>query len=316
MIEKVESERYIEKKEKLSFAKTLKRDKYLVYLFIPCFLYYLIFKYIPMFGIVIAFQDYSPYLGYFKSEWVGLQNFIDFFESIYFWRLIRNTLMLNVYDLLLGFPVPIIFALLLNEVTNQGIKRFVQTVSYLPHFISIVIVVGIMHSFLSPNSGIVNVLLNNMGKDTIDFWTESKWFRPLYIGSGIWQGFGWGSIIYLAAISGIDPNLYEAAEMDGARRIRKMIHITIPGIMPTIVILLILRLGNMMSVGFQKIILMYNGATYETADVISTYVYRKGIAGGEFSFATAVGLFNSVINLILIFAANTFSRKIGETSLW
>ena len=316
MIEKVESERYIEKKEKLSFAKTLKRDKYLVYLFIPCFLYYLIFKYIPMFGIVIAFQDYSPYLGYFKSEWVGLQNFIDFFESIYFWRLIRNTLMLNVYDLLLGFPVQIIFALLLNEVTNQGIKRFVQTVSYLPHFISIVIVVGIMHSFLSPNSGIVNVLLNNMGKDTIDFWTESKWFRPLYIGSGIWQGFGWGSIIYLAAISGIDPNLYEAAEMDGARRIRKMIHITIPGIMPTIVILLILRLGNMMSVGFQKIILMYNGATYETADVISTYVYRKGIAGGEFSFATAVGLFNSVINLILIFAANTFSRKIGETSLW
>jgi putative aldouronate transport system permease protein len=192
----------------------------------------------------------------------------------------------------------------------------VQTVSYLPHFISIVIVVGIMHSFLSPNSGIVNILLNNMGKDTIDFWTEPKWFRPLYIGSGIWQGFGWGSIIYLAAISGIDPNLYEAAEMDGARRIRKMIHITIPGIMPTIVILLILRLGNMMSVGFQKIILMYNGATYETADVISTYVYRKGIAGGEFSFATAVGLFNSVINLILIFAANTFSRKIGETSLW
>ena len=316
MIEKVEGKRYIEKKEKLGFAKVLKRDKYLVYLFIPCFLYYLIFKYIPMFGIVIAFQDYSPYLGYFKSEWVGVQNFIDFFESIYFWRLIRNTLVLNVYDLLLGFPVPIIFALLLNEVTNQGIKRFVQTVSYLPHFISIVIVVGIMHSFLSPNSGIVNILLNNMGKDTIDFWTEPKWFRPLYIGSGIWQGFGWGSIIYLAAISGIDPNLYEAAEMDGARRLRKMIHITIPGIMPTIVILLILRLGNMMSVGFQKIILMYNGATYETADVISTYVYRKGIAGGEFSFATAVGLFNSVINLILIFAANTFSRKIGETSLW
>lgn len=316
MIGKVDGERYIEKKEKLGFAKALKRDKYLVYLFIPCFLYYLIFKYIPMFGIVIAFQDYSPYLGYFKSEWVGLQNFIDFFESIYFWRLIRNTLLLNVYDLLLGFPVPIIFALLLNEVTNQGVKRFVQTVSYLPHFISIVIVVGIMHSFLSPNSGIVNILLNNMGKDTIDFWTEPKWFRPLYIGSGIWQGFGWGSIIYLAAISGIDPNLYEAAEMDGARRIRKMIHITIPGIMPTIVILLILRLGNMMSVGFQKIILMYNGATYETADVISTYVYRKGIAGGEFSFATAVGLFNSVINLILIFAANTFSRKIGETSLW
>jgi putative aldouronate transport system permease protein len=316
VIGKVDGERYIEKKEKLGFAKALKRDKYLVYLFIPCFLYYLIFKYIPMFGIVIAFQDYSPYLGYFKSEWVGLQNFIDFFESIYFWRLIRNTLLLNVYDLLLGFPVPIIFALLLNEVTNQGVKRFVQTVSYLPHFISIVIVVGIMHSFLSPNSGIVNILLNNMGKDTIDFWTEPKWFRPLYIGSGIWQGFGWGSIIYLAAISGIDPNLYEAAEMDGARRIRKMIHITIPGIMPTIVILLILRLGNMMSVGFQKIILMYNGATYETADVISTYVYRKGIAGGEFSFATAVGLFNSVINLILIFAANTFSRKIGETSLW
>ena len=316
MIGKVKGERYIQKKEKLGFAKALKRDKYLVYLFIPCFLYYLIFKYIPMFGIVIAFQDYSPYLGYFKSEWVGLQNFIDFFESIYFWRLIRNTLLLNVYDLLLGFPVPIIFALLLNEVTNQGVKRFVQTVSYLPHFISIVIVVGIMHSFLSPNSGIVNILLSNMGKDTIDFWTEPKWFRPLYIGSGIWQGFGWGSIIYLAAISGIDPNLYEAAEMDGARRIRKMIHITIPGIMPTIVILLILRLGNMMSVGFQKIILMYNGATYETADVISTYVYRKGIAGGEFSFATAVGLFNSVINLILIFAANTFSRKIGETSLW
>jgi putative aldouronate transport system permease protein len=269
-----------------------------------------------MFGVIIAFEDYSPYLGFFKSEWVGFGNFIEFFNSIYIWRLIRNTLLLNVYNLVFGFPVPIIFALLLNEVSHIGTKRFIQTVSYLPHFISTVIIVGIMYSFLSPNAGVVNVLLENLGMETVDFATESKWFRSLYVGSGIWQSFGWGSIVYLAAISGIDPCLYEAADMDGARRYQKIIHITIPSILPTIIILLILRIGNMMSIGFQKIILMYNAAIYETADVISTYVYRKGIAGGEFSFATAVGLFNSLINLVLLISANTFSRKVGETSLW
>ena len=306
----------VPKEKRKGFAKLFARDKYLLILFIPCFLYFIIFKYIPMFGVVIAFEDYTPYIGFIKSEWIGFQNFTEFFNSIYLWRLIRNTLLLNVFNLVIGFPIPIIFALLLNELKKLKFKRFVQTVSYLPHFISTVIIVGIMYSFLSPNSGIVNVMLKSLGREPINFANETSWFRPLYIGSDIWQSFGWGSIIYLAAISGIDPSLYEAAEMDGAKRLRKIIHITIPSILPTIIILLIMRVGRMMSVGFQKIILMYNPAIYETADVISTYVYRKGIQNGDFSFATAVDLFNGVINLILLISANTISKKLSETSLW
>ena len=215
-----------------------------------------------------------------------------------------------------GFPVPIIFALLLNEVKKVSYKRIVQTVSYLPHFISVVIIVGMMVNFLSPNEGIVNQLIKQTGREPVDFMSALRWFRPLYVGSGIWQSFGFSSIIYLAAIAGINPELYDAIEVDGGSRLQKIRFITLPSIAPTITILLILRVGRLMSVGFQKIILMYSPVIYEVADVISTYVYRRGIQEGEYGFATAVGFFNSVVNLILLVACNRLARKLSETSLW
>ena len=250
------------------------------------------------------------------KPWVGLKWFEQFFGSYFAGRLIRNVLLLNIYSLLWGFPLPILFALLLNEVKNGIFKRVVQTISYMPHFISVVVVVGMVFSFLSVNGGIVNVMLEHLGIEPINFMSEPKWFRTIYIASGVWQSFGWGSIIYLAALSGIDTEQYEAARIDGANRIQQIVHITIPGILPTVIILLILQCGRMMSVGYEKIILMYNTATYEVADVISTYVYRNGILGGEFSFSTAVDLFNNVCNCLLLVTINWISRKVSDISLW
>lgn len=234
---------------------------------------------------------------------------------MYFWRLIRNTLLLNVYDLIFGFPVSIILALLLNEIRKMMFKRFVQTISYLPHFISIVVVAGMMFDFLS-RDGLINQLLGFIGVEPIDFLKEAGWFRFIFVSSGIWQGVGWGSIIYLAAIANIDPTLYEAAKIDGASLWKQIFHITIPGIMPTIVIMLILNMGHLLSVGSEKVLLLYNPLTYETADVISTYVYRKGVLEASYSFTTAVGLFNSVISLILIVSANAVSKRVSENKLW
>lgn len=296
-------------------GKDLRRNKYIYIMVLPVVIYYLIFHYGPMYGVQIAFKNFNVTEGIWNSEWIGFKHFLEFFNGYYFWRLIRNTFLISFYELLFAFPAPILLALLLNELRKMWFKRVVQTVSYLPHFISVVVVVGMLVDFTSQN-GLFNQVLAVFGIDSIPFLQKSEWFRPLYVGSGIWQGIGWGSIIYLAAMSGINPELYEAAEIDGASRFRQMLHVTLPGITPIIIILFILQIGSMMSVGFEKIILMYNPLTYETADVISTYVYRKGILEASFSFSAAVGLFNAVINLTLLVLANRISARVSETSLW
>jgi putative aldouronate transport system permease protein len=293
----------------------LRRNRYVYLMLAPVIAYYLIFHYGPMYGAIIAFKDYSPAEGILGSPWIGLQNFQDFFGSVYILRLIRNTLAINVLDIIFGFPAPIILALLLNELTSQHFKRWVQTITYLPHFMSLVVVVGIMIDFLA-RGGLINNLLGFVGIPSTAFIQEAGWYWILYVGSSIWQSVGWGSIIYLAAIANVDPALYEAAVVDGANRWRQMWHITLPGIMPIIITLLILRIGMMMSVGYEKTILMYNPSTYDTADVISSYVYRKGVLGMDYGFSAAVGLFNSVINFAFLFAANRLSRRANQMSLW
>ncbi|AEE96864.1 ABC transporter permease [Mahella australiensis] len=296
-------------------AKDFVRNKYIYIMAIPVLAYYIIFQYGPMYGLMIAFKDFSPGKGIWGSPWVGFKHFESFFNGPYAWQLIRNTLLISIYSLLWGFPAPIILALLLNEVRNNTFKRTVQTITYLPHFISLVVVCGLIVDFTA-SDGVINDIIEMLGGQRTNFMMKPEWFRTIYIGSGIWQEIGWGSIIYLAAITNIDPQLYEAATIDGASRWRQTFHITIPGITPTIVILLILRLGGLMSVGHEKILLLYNPTTMETADVISTYVYRRGLLDFDYSFSTAVGLFNSLINFGLLVAANAISRKVSETSLW
>jgi putative aldouronate transport system permease protein len=296
--------------------KRVIRDKYMLLLLTPALIHLIIFKYIPMFGISVAFKDYSLFKGFWASEWVGLKYFEMFFANPDSWEIIRNTLLLGLYKLVFGFPAPIMLALLLNEVRNVIFKRFVQTVSYLPHFISTVVVAGMVTMFLSPTTGLINDLIQWLGYEPINFLQKASWFRTVYITSEVWQDLGWGSIIYLAALTTIDPQLYEAAEIDGAGRWKKMKHITIPGIAPAIAILLILNVGRILEIGFEKVFLLYNPATYETADIISTYVYRIGIVHGNFSFGTAVDIFMGIISLILVYSANYVSRKVGETSLW
>ncbi len=299
-----------------TLLKNIKRDKFLLFMIILPVSYYVIFHYIPMYGVIIAFKEFSPMKGILGSPWVGFKWFKEFFDSVFFFRLVRNVLLINLYSLFWSFPIPIIFALMLNELKDGLFKRVVQTVSYLPHFVSVVVIVGMIVNFLSPTDGLVNILIKNMGFKPINFMNETKWFRTIYISTGIWQSFGWNSIIYLAALSSIDPEQYDAAKIDGANRWKQILHITIPGILPTIIILLILQIGRMMSIGFEKINLMYNPATYEVSDVISTYVYRIGILGGEFSFAAAVGLFNSAINFILLLSVNKLSKKLTDIALW
>ena len=296
--------------------RSLYRSRYLYIMILPVLLYYIIFHYVPLYGAQIAFRDFNPFQGFWKSPWAGFKYFRQFFDSVYFSRLIGNTFAINIYDLIVGFPAPILLALMMNEIKSNSFKRTVQTIVYLPHFISTVVLAGMIISFLSPRSGIVNLIIKLFGGEPIHFLAEPGWFRSVYVWSGIWQGAGWGSIIYLAALTGIDPNLYEAAIVDGASRLDRLLHITIPCIIPTIIIMFILRMGSMFSVGYEKVMLLYNPITYETADVISTYVYRRGILGGEYSFSTAVELFNSAINFIMLFLFNRISRKISEVSLW
>ncbi len=293
----------------------LRHNRYVYLMLVPVVVYYLIFHYGPMYGAIIAFKDFSPAQGILGSPWIGLQNFQDFFGSVYLVRLLRNTLAINVLDIILGFPAPIILALLLNELTSQKFKRMVQTITYLPHFMSLVVVVGIIIDFLA-RDGLVNNLLAPFGVHPTPFMQEAGWYWILYVGSGIWQAVGWGSIIYLAAIATVDPTLYEAAVMDGANSWHQIWHITVPGILPMILTLLILRVGMMMSVGYEKTLLMYNPSTFDTADVISSYVYRKGVLGMDYSFTAAVGLFNSAINFAFLIAANRLSRRMSQTSLW
>ena len=290
------------------------RDIYMMAL--PVVLFYIIFCYIPMFGVIIAFKKYSIVDGIFGSEWVGLKYFKEFFGSIYFGRTMRNTLLISLYDLIFSFPAPIIFALLLNEIKLKRVKSVVQTVSYLPHFISLVVICGMIANFMS-SEGIITQFISMLGGKKMNYLGDARYFRTIYISSGIWQSIGWSSIIYLAALSGIDQEIYEAAEVDGAGRFGKMWHVTLPGIIPTIMILLIMRVGSLLSVGYEKIILLYNSGTLETADVISSYVYRQGLgAAARYDYSTAVGIFQSVINMILLIIANTISKVATESSLF
>lgn len=296
-------------------AKDFHRNKMIYLMLLPIVLYYALFYYAPMYGIQIAFKNFSPGRGILHSPWVGLEHFKAFWDSYYFGRIIRNTLLISFYDLLFAFPAPIVLALLFNELRSTRFKRLVQSITYLPHFISIVVVVGLLLDFLS-SDGLVNQWIEMLGGETIPFLQSPSWFRTLYVSSGIWQSIGWSSIIYLAAISGIDPTLYEAAKVDGAGRFRQMYHITLAGIMPTIVILLILRMGALLAVSDEKILLMYNPLTYSTADVIGTFVYRKGLVESNYSFSAAIGLIHSVLNFLLLVLANQFSKRLGGARLW
>lgn len=282
---------------------------------LPIVLYYVLFRYIPMFGTVMAFQKFNIAKGIFGSPWVGFQNFVTFFNSYYFARLLRNTFLISVTDLIFNFPAPIIFALLLNEVSTKWFKKTVQTISYMPYFVSIVVLCGLVIDFCQAGGVISNVASVLLG-ESVNLMSKPEYFRAIFVGSNIWQGLGYGSIVYIAALTSVDQELYEAAVIDGAGRWKQTIHITIPSIMPTIIILLILRMGSILDVGYEKVMLLYNPATYETADVISTFVYRKGFVDYDYSYSTAVGLFNSVINLILLTLTNYISRRAGEISLF
>lgn len=299
--------------------RRLRKDKALYLMLLPGLLFYIVFKYMPMYGVVIAFQDFSIGKGIWNSEWVGLKHFENFFlHNPYAWRVIRNTILISVYELLFSFPAPIVLALLLNELKSMMFKRVVQTISYMPHFLSTVVIVGMVVNFLSPSTGIINhFLMEVLGfEKPIMFLAEPGWFRTIFISSGIWSQIGWGTILYLAAIAGVDPTLYEAAKMDGANRWQQMRHITLVAMLPITVILLILNLGSLLEVGYQKVILLYNPAIYETADVINSFVYRRGLIGADFSFATAVGLFQSAVGFVLVFSANKLAGRFSSTSLW
>lgn len=306
-------------------SKTRERSKtwvnikrnYELYLFLlPIILIYLVFRYYPMYGVQIAFKDFSPSRGIWGSEWVGLQHFKDFFEAYNFWPIMENTLMLSFLSLICSFPVPIVIAIMLNQMLGKRYKKFIQTVIYAPHFISTVVLVGMLHVFLSPNSGIVNHIIAWFGGEPVLFMADEGWFRPLYILSGIWQETGFSTIIYLAALAGVNPELHEAAIVDGASKWKRVWYVDIPSILPTIIILLILALGNIMSIGFEKAFLMQSDLNYATSNIIPTYVYEMGIQKAQYSFSTAVGLFNSVINIILIVIVNRIAKKLTETSLW
>ncbi len=297
--------------------KMLKSSYPLLLMFVPVFIYYVCFRYIPLLGaLIISVKKYQPALGLMGSKWVGLDYFNQFTHSVFFWRLIRNTLAINFLQILLGFTAPIILALLLNEIGKRPFKRLVQSVTYLPNFISSVVVVGIVVVFLSPTTGVVNSIISKFGMEKINFLTEPSYFWIIYTLMVIWQTTGYSAIIYLASLTGINPELYEAAKIDGAGRWSQLWHITLPGISPTIVILLLMRLGSLLEVGYETIILLYNPSVYSTADVISTYVYRRGILNGDYSFASAVGFFQSIIGLILVITANKLAKKYTETSLW
>ncbi len=305
--------------DKLSFSYRLKSDfsrNYALYmLIIPVLVYYIIFAYKPMYGAVIAFQDFRPVQGVWGSEWVGLLHYERFFSNPDFVRIFRNTLTISISSIIFGFPAPIILALLFNELKNQKFKSVAQTISYLPHFISLVVACGLIKTFVNEGGLIYNIVVA-LGGPEKSLLSRAECFVPIYVLSGIWQEIGWGSIIYLAALSGIDQELYEAARIDGANKWKQVWHITLPGIMPTIIIMLILRLGSVMGVGYEKIILLYNSLIYETSDVISSYVYRVGLGSQQWSYSSAVGLLNSVINFIIVMTTNKISAKVSDTSLW
>nr|WP_308426209.1 ABC transporter permease subunit [Alicyclobacillus cellulosilyticus] len=296
--------------------KRIWKERWIYALFLPGFLYFIIFCYLPMWGVLMAFQNFQPYLGFWHSQWVGLQNFITFFSDPSFWQLFRNTFILAIYNIIFFFPATIIMALLLNEVRNAIFKRTVQTLVYIPHFLSWVVVVGICYMLLNPQDGLINDLLMRMGHAKIDFLESSAWFRPLIVLQMLWKETGWGTIIFLAALAGVNPELYEAATIDGAGRWRQLWHITLPSIRSVIIILLILRLGNFLNVGFEQIWLMLNPLNRDVGDVFDTYTWLVGLQQGQFSYATAVGLFKSVVGLVLVLGANWLAKRFGEEGVY
>lgn len=294
----------------------LKQDWQLYLMLLLPIIYYVLMKYMPMYGALIAFKKYSARKGIWNSPWIGFTNFEKILADPYFYKLLRNTLVINLYNLVFAFTASILFALLLNEMKSKTCRKIVQTVSYLPHFISTVVVCGLVSNFLRTNGGIINDIIAMFGGERIAFMTKPEYFRSIYVVSEIWQHLGWDAIIYIAALTAIDPQLYEAARVEGANRLKQCIHVTLPSIAPTITIMLILRVGNLINLGYEKILLLYSGVTYETADVISTYVYRRGLLTADFSYGTTIELFQTVIALLLILSTNWLGKKISDTSLW
>ena len=304
------------KEQLVWLADHFKREWQIYAMLAPMIIWFIVFLYKPMYGLQIAFKDYSIFRGIEASPWVGMEHFNDLFGNSQFLRAIKNTFLISFYSLIFGFPVPILLALMFNEIIHAVFKRSAQTIVYLPHFISTVIIAGIVITAFSPSAGIVNTVLGWLGFEPVYFLTKAEWFRPIFIGSGIWQEAGFSSIIFLAAIAGVNPSLYESAVVDGASRWQMVWKITLPSILPTIIIMLIIRIGNLMEVGFELIILLYQPATYETADVINTYIYRQGLQSGQYDLAAAAGFFNAVVAFILVMAANSISKRFSRTSLW
>ncbi|MGG4147221.1 sugar ABC transporter permease [Paenibacillus algorifonticola] len=297
-------------------SKRWKRQRWFYLMLLPGVLYFIVYKYVPMWGVLISFQDYQPYAGFWKSNWVGFKHFEAFFQNDAFWMLFRNTFMLAMYNIVFFFPLPIVIALMLNEVRKEAYKRIVQTLIYVPHFVSWVVVAGISFLFFSSQDGLVNIMLAESGKNPINFLLSENWFRTMITSQVMWKETGWGTIIFLAALAGVDPQLYEAAKIDGAGRWKQMWHITLPAIRSTIVILLILRLGHFLDTGFEQIFLMLNSMNRDVGEVFDTYVYNMGITQGQFSFSTAVGVFKSVVGLVLVVAANYLAKKFGEDGIY
>ena len=295
--------------------KDLRKNKWKYIMILPVIIYIAVFCYKPMYGVIIAFKNFRPAVGIMDSPWVGLKHFITFFNDYNFWRILKNTFSISALSILFGFPAPILLALLINEIRNTKFKRAVQTISYMPYFISMVIICGLIKTFCQ-SDGIITDLVVALGGERVNLLASKNWFYPIYIIPNIWQNIGWDSIIYLAALAGIDQEQYEAARVDGAGRIRQIISVTLPGLMPTITILFILKMGNILNVGFEKILLLYSPTTYEVADVISTYVYRIGILDANFSYSTAIGLFNSVVNIIFLLLTNAISKKMNNSGLF
>ncbi|PIB23292.1 sugar ABC transporter permease [Amylibacter kogurei] len=293
-----------------------KREWQIYAMLLPTIIWFLVFLYKPMYGLQIAFKDYSIFRGVANSPWIGLEHFQTLFSNDQFLRAIGNTIKISALNLIFGFPAPIILALMFNEVLHASYKRTAQTIVYLPHFISSVIIAGIVITAFSPTAGIVNTIIGWFGLDPVYFLTQPQWFRPIFVGTGIWQEAGFGSIVFLAAIAGVNPSLYESAVVDGANRWQMMWKITIPSILPTILIMLIIRIGNVMEVSFELVILLYQPATYETADVVNTWIYRQGLQSGQYDLAAAGGLFNAFVAFVLVMTANTLSRRYSRTSLW
>lgn len=293
------------------------RREWQIYLMLlPTLIWFLVFLYKPMYGLQIAFKDYSIFKGVSASPWIGFDHFETLFGNDQFLRAVSNTIKISALNLLFGFPAPIILALMFNEILKANFKRTAQTIVYLPHFISSVIIAGIVITAFSPTAGIVNTFISWLGLDPVYFLTQPQWFRPIFVGTGIWQEAGFGSIVFLAAIAGVNPSLYESAVVDGANRWQMMWKITIPSIMPTILIMLIIRIGNVMEVSFELVILLYQPSTYATADVVNTWVYRQGLQSGQYDLAAAAGLFNAVVAFTLVMTANTLARRYSRTSLW